>query len=87
MEKRWVVLICLFFSPLLPKPVFRKPPKEHSSQIKSVKNSTLNPAYKSSIESKDDGAESDANAKTTEALVKELQQQITELKSTVSLKL
>jgi len=57
MGKRWVVLMCLCFSLCyVPKPVFRKPPKERSFQIKSVKNSTLNPANKSSCESKDDGA-------------------------------
>jgi len=39
------------FFPLLPKPVFRKPPKERSSQIlKAAKKSTPKPVNKSSCE-------------------------------------
>ena len=72
--------------PLLPKPVFRKLPKKRFSQIsKSVKKSTLKPATqsKSSCESKDISTESDVPVKMTKTLVKELQQQVTELKSKV----
>ena len=61
--------------PLLPKPTFRKPPKQRSAPLTTTKSATL----KSAVVSHSSGPEVET-AKTTEVLISELQQEIAELK-------
>ena len=67
--------------PLLPKPLFSKTPKKRSSQVptSTKMTTTSEPVHKSSCENQGNNTETDAQ--TTETLVKELQEEISELKS------